>query len=228
MLWPRSCNHSPHFLHGATSVQHYRHWLTRRNRSTLQRHNGIISSKLEGISALLSEHHDLLSSLSVYPLPQFPGPSQGHILESLLRSKLEPDVEDWVEQGEAVAPSRSATATRVLSINDLNDLWRWAKPAARKMEWQQCWGGDYTLAERLQGLDQGWETIETGIERELEDPGTPKDPNAKDVEEDEEDEGGMEVDEPKQTTSSIGPRIQQVPPLSLEKAQRFMSTGKIG
>lgn len=167
----------------------------------------------------------------MYPLPQFPGPSQGHILESLLRTKLEPDVEEWVEQGEALGVSKSTMSTQALKHNDLNDLWQWAPSAALDMSWQQCWGGDYTLAERTQGLEQGWETIETGIERELEDPGTPKNPYANNddsAEEDEDNMDGVEVEEAKPTTALAGPRTQKIPPLPLEKVQRFMSTGSTG
>jgi mediator of RNA polymerase II transcription subunit 8 len=203
-------------------------------RSALQRHNGIISSTLGRISEQLSEHHDLLSSLSVYPLPKFPGPSQSHILESLLRSKLEPDVEEWVEKGEALAPSQ-ATNPGILSQADLHELWDWAPDAAKSKAWQQCWGGDYTLAERAQGLaddGEGWEKIVTGLERELEDPGTPKDPDAKEEEDDndqdmvEEDEmQGVEEQPDKPVSSSSASRAQKALPMPLDNMLKFISTG---
>lgn len=205
-------------------------------RSALQRHNGIISSILGRISNQLSEHHKLLSSLSVYPLPQFPGPSQSHILESLLRSKLEPDVEEWVETGEALAPHK-AEKSGEFGQSELYELWVWAPKAAKTMNWQQCWGGDYTLAERLQGLKddgQGWDTIVTGLDRELEDPGTPKDPNAKDEDENrddlvnEDEMEGIEEQPDKPTFSLTASQSQKAPPLPLESMLKFLSTGTLG
>lgn len=231
----RTYGHNLHFPHGAIhAASRVATLLSKRNRSALQRHNGIISSTLGRISEQLSEHHDLLSSLSVYPLPQFPGPSQSHILESLLRSKLEPDVEEWVEKGETLAPSQ-ATNPGELNHSDLNELWDWAPKAAKTRSWQQCWGGDYTVAERLQGLKddgQGWDTIVTGLDRELEDPGTPKNPEAKDEEEGGEDDVAEEdvmegvEDQPDKPVSSS--RAQKAPPMPLDSMLKFMSTGKIG
>jgi mediator of RNA polymerase II transcription subunit 8 len=204
-------------------------------RSALQRHNGIISSTLGRISEQLSEHHDLLSSLSVYPLPRFPGPSQGHILESLLRSKLEPDVEEWVEKGEALVPSQ-ATNQGAISQANLYELWDWATDAAKTMAWQQCWGGDYTLAERIRGLandGEGWEKIVTGLERELEDPGTPKNPDAREEEGDDESDDvdpmqGIEEQPEKLVSSSAASRAPKAPPMPLDNMLKFISTGKIG
>lgn len=171
-------------------------------------------------------------------MPRFPGPSQGHILESLLRSKLEPDVEEWVEKGEALIPSQATNPGAISQVN-LNELWDWATDAAKTMAWQQCWGGDYTLAERLRGLrngGEGWEEIVTGLERELEDPGTPKNPDAK--EEDGDDEGddvvdqdpmqGIEEQPEKLVSSSAASRAPKVPPMPLDNMLKFISTGKIG
>ena len=177
--------------------------------------------------------------MSVYPLPQFPGASQGHILESLLRSKLEPDVEEWVEKGEALAPSQTSNPGQ-LDQADLHELWDWAPNAAKTLAWQQCWGGDYTLAERLQGLrddGEGWDKIVTGLERELEDPGTPKDLEAKEEEGDSDgdddiiDQDGMQgvVEQPeKPVSSSTASRLPNAPPMPLDDILKFMSTGKVG
>lgn len=169
-------------------------------------------------------------------MPKFPGPSQGHILESLLRSKLEPDVEEWVERGEALAPSQVTNPGHLGQV-DLNELWDWAPEAAKTKEWQQCWGGDYTLTERLQGLaddGEGWENIVTGLERELEDPGTPKDPDAKEEEGDENDQDVVDEDEmqgieeqpEKPVSASTASRAPKAPPMPLENMLKFISTGK--
>jgi mediator of RNA polymerase II transcription subunit 8, fungi type len=168
----------------------------------------------------------------VFPLPPYPQ-SQGHILESLLRSKLEPDVEEWVEQGEALA--RSIPSSQGLGQDDLKALWDWVPKAAKKIGKQQCWNGDYTLAERARGLDpdQGWQSIETGLDRYLDNPGTPNDADTDEEDDGEEaelEEDAMEgvVEEQKRSASISTARARRIAPMSLENVHRFMTTGKTG
>ena len=99
----------------------------------------------------------------VYPLPQFPGRTQEHILQQLLRTKLEPEVDDWVERGQEITQKSPTESSYRLSNNDLDELWEWAPQDATKEGMKQKWGADYTLAEIQMGVDK----VKTGLEREL-------------------------------------------------------------
>lgn len=137
-------------------------------------------------------------------------------------------MEEWVQQGEAFG--RSVPPGQGPAHDDLNDLWDWVPKAAKKMSKQQCWDGDYTLAERAQGLDQGFETIETGLDRELDDPGTPNDADtdeedgSEEVEVEEDAMGGVE--DQKRTARAPTVRTQKVPPMSIYDVHRFMTNGR--
>ena len=103
--------------------------------------------------------------MSVYPLPAFPGKTQENLLGQLLRKKLEPNVEDWVEKGREIAmdavqygdTNGSAKAT------ELKDLWSWAGMAANLLARKHPWAGDYTLEEQEGGIDN----VFTGLRRKL-------------------------------------------------------------
>ncbi|KAK3178154.1 hypothetical protein OEA41_000287 [Lepraria neglecta] len=67
--------------------------------SSLHTLSQVISQNLLSVSTHLSTHSGLLSSLAAYPLPTYPGREKEPELNQLLRKKLEPHVEDWVEDG---------------------------------------------------------------------------------------------------------------------------------
>ncbi|KAJ6017820.1 hypothetical protein N7451_001199 [Penicillium sp. IBT 35674x] len=123
--------------------------------SSLQSQASIISNNLISVSEHLSEHSDLLSSLVAYPGPEYPGRTQANTLEQLLRTKLDPRVEDWVARGRvagtdpAQAPGFNTTAeNKPLSEAELNELWEWAPFEANQEARRRNWGGNFTLEER--------------------------------------------------------------------------------
>ncbi|CRG90068.1 Mediator of RNA polymerase II transcription subunit 8 [Talaromyces islandicus] len=132
--------------------------------SSLQSQASIISNNLVNISTQISEHHELLSSLVAYPAPSFPGTTQQAVLEQLLRTKLDPRVQDWVEKG-LKAGTKSADETRGLSEAELEELWAWAPIEANQEARRRNWGGNYTLEEREAGI----QNVVTGLSRQLED-----------------------------------------------------------
>lgn len=73
--------------------------------SSLQSQAGIISNNLVSISEHLADNKDLLSALVAYPGPSYPGRTQAPTLEQLLRTKLDPRVEDWVSRGRRAGAS---------------------------------------------------------------------------------------------------------------------------
>ncbi|KAF3387097.1 Mediator of RNA polymerase II transcription subunit 8 [Penicillium rolfsii] len=168
--------------------------------SSLQSQASIISNNLSSVTDHLSDHRDLLSSIVAYPGPEYPGRTQESMLQQLLRTKLDPRVEDWVARGRTAGtvpsqselgstsaisnPSGRAT-TKQLSESELTELWNWAPIEANQEARQRNWGGNYTLEEREAGI----ENVVTGLRRQLED-----DDASEDEEEGDEDEGEDEMD----------------------------------
>ncbi|CEJ55503.1 hypothetical protein PMG11_01756 [Penicillium brasilianum] len=176
--------------------------ITLNPRSSLQSQASIISNNLISVTEHLSDHRDLLSSIVAYPGPEYPGRTQEAMLQQLLRTKLDPRVDDWVARGRAAGtessqsaldssrtipnPSAAAnTTTKQLSEAELKELWEWAPIEANQEARQRNWGGNYTLEEREAGI----QNVVTGLRRQLED-----DDASEDEEEDEEDDGEDEMD----------------------------------
>jgi mediator of RNA polymerase II transcription subunit 8 len=212
------------------------------HRSSLQSQASIISNNLISVSEQLSDHRDLLSTLVAYPGPEYPGRTQANTLEQLLRTKLDPRVEDWVERGRiagtehqptdtfAIAPSLAASAAqKKLTEADLAKLWEWAPIEANEEARRRNWGGNFTLEEREAGI----QNVVTGLRKQLEDDEEDEDEDDEDEEEEGEDEmeivgvhrksggNGVEFD--------IAPHhahpVQPVVPLS--DILRYMTTGRM-
>ncbi|OCT46859.1 Mediator of RNA polymerase II transcription subunit 8 [Cladophialophora carrionii] len=187
------------------------------------------------ITSQLGEAGELFRSTVAFPTPQFPGVKSQNILDALLRSKFEPNIEDWVKEGEDIAARQRKTTSRGLSESERNELWQWAPGAANSAARRQTWGGDYTRAE-MQG---GIENVVTGLRRQLVEP--PEGEDEEDAEDDEDEyevtdeegeEGGamdIEKQQPKPESKSI-PETQTAPPtpglMPLASIHKFMTTGR--
>ncbi len=73
-------------------------------------HAGILTQTTSSITSHLSTHSDLLSALVAYPSPQFPGRQHEGLAGVLLRKKMEPGVESWVEEGRITGASQNTSA----------------------------------------------------------------------------------------------------------------------
>lgn len=149
----------------------------------MQSQASIISNNLINISTQISEHHELLSSLVAYPAPSFPGTTQQGVLEQLLRTKLDPRVQDWVEKG-LKAGAKSAEENKGLSEAELEELWTWAPIEANQEARRRNWGGNYTLEERETGI----QNVVTGLSRQLDDDETEESDEEEDEDEDADDD----------------------------------------
>ncbi|KAI1964873.1 mediator of RNA polymerase II transcription subunit 8 [Ophidiomyces ophidiicola] len=209
--------------------------------SSLQSQATIISNNLLSISQLLTEQQGLLASIVAYPTPEFPGRTESTILHQLLRTKLEPRVEEWVARGRAVAKNNTASSqlqaqdgneSARLSVDQLLSLWHWAPVEANMEARQRDWGGDYTLEEREMGIMN----VITGLSRKLDEGDEEED----DDDEDEDIAGddmevivgaharaggapGVEFDIAR--GSSHTPPKPMAPGLPLEDVFRYMTTG---
>ena len=164
-----------------------------RPRASFQTSAMVISQSLTSVSQHLNAHRDLFASMSVFPLPEFPGKTQENLLGQLLRKKLEPSVEDWVTEGRDAATAASNKSAAGggsgdhyrrtglgLSNDELVDLWDWAGMAANQEAREHAWGGNYTLEEKEAGV----KNVVTGLRRRLR-----EDPDEESSDEDDDDEG---------------------------------------
>ena len=106
--------------------------------------------------------------MCIYPTPDFPGQTHEGLLGILLRKKLEPHVEDWVDQGREIAVESMGQGIDAESRHtEVQDLWSWAGMAANEQARKHTWGGNYTLEEKEMGV----QNVVTGLRRKLrEDP----------------------------------------------------------
>jgi mediator of RNA polymerase II transcription subunit 8, fungi type len=224
------CNHCPH---GARLLVYVSFWnygtiLICTRRSSLQSHSGLIANNLQAVAKQLADNQLLLSSVVAYPLPQYPS-SHAHLLEHLLRTKLEPEVEEWVEKGQEILHTKSESRYAGLSESDRNELWHWAPVAANDEIRKQNWGGDYTMAENASGI----ENVETGLRRELQEPPGPDEQDdsegAEDsAEEDDEEEDVVEVRRRPNAPGlefDLSPAKRSPPQMPIESIFRYMVTG---
>ncbi|KIW12409.1 hypothetical protein PV08_09686 [Exophiala spinifera] len=203
---------------------------------SLQTHANLISNNLQQIAAQLSEYQDLFQSTVAFPLPQFPGKERAFILETLLRTKLEPSIEDWIEEGGKIAAGQAKGSQSGLSIQERTALWQWAPSAANREARRQKWGADYTLEEKQRGID----TVVTGLQRELVEPPDDEDDDEGDEEEEEEDyEESVDEDKDKMdveptnsqatavSSKATAAALTTTDQLSVDKIHKFMVTGKV-
>jgi mediator of RNA polymerase II transcription subunit 8, fungi type len=184
------------------------------SRTSLQSQASIISNNLVSISEQLSENRELLSSLVAYPAPSFPGRTHAGALQELLRTKLDPRVEDWVAQGRTAGASAFGDKNG-LSERELAELWEWAPIGANVEARRRNWGGNFTLEEKEIGI----QNVVTGLRRQLEDEESEVDEDGEEaVDEDEMEVVGAH----RRVGGPSGPASTAIP---LEEIFRYMMTG---
>ncbi|KAF8856075.1 hypothetical protein BDZ45DRAFT_692066 [Acephala macrosclerotiorum] len=67
--------------------------------TTIQAQSQLLGNNVNSVTELLHRNADLLNRTVVFPSTNFPGRTQEGLLTQLLRKKLEPQVETWVEEG---------------------------------------------------------------------------------------------------------------------------------
>lgn len=122
-----------------------------------------------------------------------------------MRKKLEPGVEDWVDEGRAIGGEvlgyggGDADAGVEERKGEIEELWQWAGMAANQEARRHEWGGEFTVEEREGG-------VVTGLKEEEEE------------EEDEEDEEDEEEEEEEGKGEAM----------AMEDVLRFLVKGEVG
>ncbi|PHH83716.1 hypothetical protein CDD82_4678 [Ophiocordyceps australis] len=129
--------------------------------SSLQASAQIIQRNLQTVLDSVTENNQVLSRMAVHPSTNFPGRTQENVLTQLLRKKLEPDVEELVGEGQAIANATTAAGMQVLQqVWDEVRAWTHARIASHVRDEA---GDVYTREEREAGV----ETVRTGLRRVL-------------------------------------------------------------
>ncbi|MCJ1233265.1 mediator of RNA polymerase II transcription subunit 8 [Varicellaria rhodocarpa] len=185
----------------------------------------IISQSLASLSTHLSTNAPLLSRMAVYPLPSFPGRTQEGLLQQLLRKKLEPGVEEWVEEGrrgggvgmddkedeggEGEGGGGGKVDMGKKEEGALTELWAWAGGAANEEARMYVWGGG---GEGGSGDEEEDSEEGEGEGEEQEEEGEGEDGDVMDI-----DSGGV---------GKGGEKVALVP-VPVAEVLRFMMTGVV-
>jgi mediator of RNA polymerase II transcription subunit 8 len=130
-------------------------------RESIQTSASILGNNINSIVEHLSRNADVLNRTVVYPSTNYPGRTQEGLLGQLLRKKLEPQVETWVEEGRTIQENAQES-----NEEDMEELWAWGK------EWigqrvatyiLEEAGDNYTVEEREMGI----ENVNIGLRRKL-------------------------------------------------------------
>lgn len=157
--------------------------------NSLQASAQILQRNLQTVLDSLSENSDLFSRIAIHPSTNYPGRAQENVLTQLLRKKLEPDVEELVEQGRETA--RLATPEGITELQGIwDELRSWTHGRIATYVREEA-GDAYTKDEREAGI----ENVRTGLKRDIEEDDDDDDEDEED--EDEDDEDIEEKKEPK-------------------------------
>ena len=162
--------------------------------------------------------------MAVFPLPGFPGRAQEGLLGQLLRKKVEPGVEDWIQEGLNAGNSMARLRSNDADVTgeNLENLWDWAAGALQDelRRYLPTFGGNYTLEERKIGI----QNVVTGLQRTL--PDTMADSSDED---DESDDDEMKDDSrPKTVSKAAASTTKQEslqPSLPINAQLRYMVSG---
>lgn len=97
-----------------------------------------VTSHLTVLYDILSDptKSEFLKQAHVYPTTQYPREAE-HILEQLLRKRLQPPVQDWLEQGLTLGRDLESSSAQAGNehadaqpVAHLEELWEWAESAS--------------------------------------------------------------------------------------------------
>jgi mediator of RNA polymerase II transcription subunit 8 len=131
-----------------------------------------VEFNLRKVGDSMMSFQSVFATAHAYPLPQFPGTTQEHMLQMLLRKKLEPRAEDWIEQASQWQHTNEQQnvgkdTSHHLEIEQLRNLWDWARPLTNEiyngLDEEDVFNDNFTIAER----EAGPEHVNTGIRKNL-------------------------------------------------------------
>ncbi|KAI0994924.1 hypothetical protein K3495_g13256 [Podosphaera aphanis] len=127
---------------------------------SLQASAMILTNNIQVLTTLLAKNSEILNRAVVYPSTNYPGRTQEGLLGQLLRKKLEPSIEGWVDTGKEMGAT----------VNDAEESklksWaaEWIATRVAKYALEEA-RDEYTVEERELGI----ENVRTGLLNEDED-----------------------------------------------------------
>lgn len=204
-------------------------------RPSIHQSSSLLAGHLTRINDLYAQHAELLRSAHAYPLASFPGYTQEGLLNQLLRKKLEPGVENWIERGLEGGQAGSGAMQNGQSPakgDDSRDLaihaLRSAAKAQERFQDEGLWNSDFTIAEIEAGGEE-MARIQAGFKRKL--VGRADQESEEDEDEDEEmGDAGEGADEAMPSTKDKEREKgfdTTKTPLPLETMLKFISCGEL-
>jgi mediator of RNA polymerase II transcription subunit 8 len=162
-------------------------------RESIQTSAAILGNNINSIVEQLSRNADSLNRTVVYSSTNYPGRTQEGLLGQLLRKKLEPQVESWVDEGRKIQESTKQEAPGDRKGDeDIEELWEWGKDwiGGRVATYILEEAGDsYTAEEREMGI----ENVNIGLRRKPDEEDSDEDEDEDDDEDKEMKDVGVEV-----------------------------------
>ncbi|QSZ32128.1 hypothetical protein DSL72_001697 [Monilinia vaccinii-corymbosi] len=185
--------------------------------SSVMTSSSILSTNIQSVIDHLAANSDILSRIVAFPSTNFPGRTQEGLLLQLLRKKLEPQVETWVDEG------RNLQIDNLGDQGDIEETWKWAAEwiGPRIREYAQNEADDEYTAEEREG---GVENVNTGLKDEYESDEEDEDEEDADADED---MGGMGPGTEKKKAPEKGVARKDGRVRSKEEILRFATSGVI-
>ncbi|KAK9239644.1 mediator of RNA polymerase II transcription complex subunit 8-domain-containing protein [Lipomyces kononenkoae] len=146
---------------------------------TLHSQFAMVLKQLAALSQTLNQHADTLRATNAYPLPSFPVVQETWLLTTLLRKRVEPEVEEWIKAGaqegavqqqqqpNALDPPGSGTTKPRVP----DDVWNFARDVVDNERESRAWDGVFTGEELMsnnEGDQKDTSTIGPGREGDVE------------------------------------------------------------
>ncbi|KAK1690115.1 mediator of RNA polymerase II transcription complex subunit 8-domain-containing protein [Colletotrichum godetiae] len=180
--------------------------------ASLQAQSQILLRNLQSLLETLTENTHVFQHLHVFPDVAYPGRVHENILLQLLRKKLEPGVEEWVERGRETTRELRGGGGEAQLEAVWRDVRAWTVERVQKYVLEEA-GDVYTEDERRMGV----ENVRTGLRRGLEEEEEEEEEEDDDDDEDGSDEegGGGDVvmsgqSQTKKPTKPTGPEPEML------------------
>ncbi|ODQ76317.1 hypothetical protein LIPSTDRAFT_47752 [Lipomyces starkeyi NRRL Y-11557] len=110
---------------------------------TLHSQFAMVLKQLASLSHTLDQHADTLRATNAYPLPSFPVVQETGLLTTLLRKRVEPEVDEWIKAGAQEGAKRRVP----------DDVWYFAREVVDNERESRAWDGIFTGEELISNSD---------------------------------------------------------------------------
>ncbi|KAK9365947.1 mediator complex, subunit Med8 [Lipomyces kononenkoae] len=129
---------------------------------TLHSQFAMVLKQLSALSHTLEQHADTLRATNAFPLPSFPVVQETWLLTTLLRKRVEPEVDEWIKSGAregAVQQQQHQNALTALGSGTAkprvaDDVWYFARDVVDNERESRAWDGILT-GEELMSNNEG-------------------------------------------------------------------------